>query len=117
MEIPMAVFHVQSGQRYRFRFVNTMSHLCSAQFEIENHSMEIISGDAFETQPVIVDRIFSTSGQRFDFVLSANHTAGKKIFCIENNWRLFINTRNLEATSRLKLISFVFKYCEGNCLI
>lgn len=71
------MFRVQAGQRYRFRFVNSMSHVCPALLEIENHSMEVIASDSYDLQPVTVDSLVSTSGERYDFVINANQPAGE----------------------------------------
>lgn len=75
---PLEVFRVERGQRYRFRFVNSMSHICPAVLEIEKHSLLIIATDSYDLQPVPVDSLVSTSGERYDFVLNANQTGGKQ---------------------------------------
>lgn len=74
------MFHVEEGQRYRFRFVNSMALACPAELEIENHSMLVIASDSYDLQPVSVDQLVSTSGERYDFVLNANqsHNGGKR---------------------------------------
>jgi FtsP/CotA-like multicopper oxidase with cupredoxin domain len=75
---PLEVFRVQRGQRYRFRFVNSMSHVCPVSLEIENHSLLVIASDSFDVQPVTVDSLVSTSGERYDFVIAANQSSGGK---------------------------------------
>lgn len=77
---PLEVFRVERGQRYRFRFVNSMSHVCPAQVEIENHGLLIIASDSFDLQPVSVDSFVSNSGERYDFVVNANQSGGKARF-------------------------------------
>ncbi|KAG5671819.1 hypothetical protein PVAND_001994 [Polypedilum vanderplanki] len=77
---PLAFFRVRSGQRYRFRFVNSMSHSCPVLLEIEGHSMQIIASDSFDLQPVMIDSLVSTSGERYDFVLHANHQTGSSFW-------------------------------------
>jgi FtsP/CotA-like multicopper oxidase with cupredoxin domain len=74
---PLEVFRVQKGQRYRFRFVNSLSHNCPAQLDIENHTLLMIASDSYDFKPVEVDSFLSTSGERYDFVLTANQTGGK----------------------------------------
>lgn len=54
-----------------------MSHVCPAQLEIENHSLLIIASDSYDLQPVTVDSLVSTSGERYDFVVNANQTGGE----------------------------------------
>lgn len=68
----MAVFRVRTGQRFRFRFINSMSHVCPVQFEIQNHTIQVIASDSFDLQPVTVDSLVSTAGERYDFVINAN---------------------------------------------
>lgn len=53
-----------------------MSHVCPAQFEIQNHTLQVIASDSFDLQPVVVDSFVSTSGERYDFVINANQSTG-----------------------------------------
>ena len=71
---PLAVFRVEAGQRYRFRFINSMSYICPVQFGIQNHTLQMIASDSFDLQPVVVDFFVSTSGERYDFVINANQS-------------------------------------------
>lgn len=71
------MFRVRAGQRYRFRLVNSMSLVCPAMIEIQNHSMTIIASDSFNLQPVAIDSLIFSSGERYDFVLNANRASGK----------------------------------------
>lgn len=59
-----------------------MSHVCPAVLEIENHSLLIIASDSYDLQPVTVDSLVSTSGERYDFVVNANATGGKFSLCL-----------------------------------
>jgi FtsP/CotA-like multicopper oxidase with cupredoxin domain len=77
-ETPLEVFRVQRGQRYRFRFVNSMSHICPVSLEIENHSLLVIASDSYDVKPVTVDTLVSTSGERYDFVIDANQRISGK---------------------------------------
>lgn len=65
------------GLRYRFRFVNAASHTCPLMLEVEGHRLQIIASDSYNLQPVTVDTIVSTSGERYDFVLTANQPNGE----------------------------------------
>lgn len=80
---PLEVFRVERGQRYRFRLVNSVSHVCPVQLEVENHSLLVIASDSFDLQPVAVDSLVSNSGERYDFVLNANQTGGM--------WEIYLN--------------------------
>lgn len=75
-ETPLAVFRVQKGSRYRFRWVNSMSHICPAVLDVQGHSLQIIASDSFDLQPVTVDTLVSLPGERYDFVINANQTNG-----------------------------------------
>ncbi|ETN61043.1 multicopper oxidase [Anopheles darlingi] len=70
--VPLEVFYVQRGKRFRFRFINAASHVCPLQLQIEDHTMEIIASDSFHLQPHKVDTLVTTSGERYDFVVHAN---------------------------------------------
>ncbi|CRK86538.1 CLUMA_CG000110, isoform A [Clunio marinus] len=59
---PLEVFRVQRGQRYRFRFVSSMSHICPAIF------------DFYDLQPATVESLASTLGERYGFVINANQS-------------------------------------------
>lgn len=73
---PLEVFRVERGQRYRFRLVNSMSHVCPAVLEVENHSLLVIASDSYDLQPVAVDSLVSSAGERYDFILNANQSGG-----------------------------------------
>lgn len=57
--------------------MNSFSHVCPAQLEIENHSLLIIASDGNHVRPVLVDTLVSTSGERYDFVVNANQHGGE----------------------------------------
>lgn len=73
---PWAFFRVSRNKRYRFRMINSFGTVCPAAFSIEKHKMTVIATDGEDVQPVTVDRIISTSGERYDFVLNANQNGG-----------------------------------------
>ncbi|XP_063697643.1 uncharacterized protein LOC134828593 [Culicoides brevitarsis] len=74
--IPLAVFRVKSGGRYKFRLINSNALTCPLQFQIEKHRMSIIASDANNLKPITVDTLITTSGERYDFILEANQTKG-----------------------------------------
>uniref|UniRef100_A0A8D8I2J0 Laccase-4 n=1 Tax=Culex pipiens TaxID=7175 RepID=A0A8D8I2J0_CULPI len=69
---PRDVFRVRKGGRYRFRFINAASHVCPLELQIENHPLQIIASDSFNVQPVTVNTLVTTSGERYDFVVNAD---------------------------------------------
>lgn len=71
---PLEVFRVQYGKRYRFRVINSGSHVCPAVLEVENHSLLVIASDSYDVEPVEVDSLFSNPGERYDFVITANQS-------------------------------------------
>uniref|UniRef100_A0A182JBL4 Uncharacterized protein n=1 Tax=Anopheles atroparvus TaxID=41427 RepID=A0A182JBL4_ANOAO len=74
---PLTVYQVEYGKRYRFRLISSGSQYCPFQLQIQNHSMLIISTDGGTVQPEhTVDTLVSISGERFDFVLTANQLPG-----------------------------------------
>lgn len=74
--IPLHVFTVQSGKRYRFRLINAEFLNCPMDFSIDNHTMTMIASDGSEFVPIVVDSFVSYAGERFDFILNANQAVG-----------------------------------------
>lgn len=71
-KMPLHVFHVQKGKRYRFRLINAEFLNCPMELSIDNHTMVVISSDGYEFEALEVDAFVSYAGERFDFVLNAN---------------------------------------------
>jgi FtsP/CotA-like multicopper oxidase with cupredoxin domain len=40
--------------------------------------MLVIAADAYSVRPIEINTLYSTSGERYDFVLDANQVSGKK---------------------------------------
>ncbi|KAI0807084.1 phenoloxidase [Fomes fomentarius] len=74
----LSVISVTQGKRYRFRLVS-LSCDPNYLFSIDGHEMTVVEADAVNTQPLVVDSIQIFAGQRYSFVLEANHT-------IDNYW-------------------------------
>uniref|UniRef100_A0A182Q9A8 Uncharacterized protein n=1 Tax=Anopheles farauti TaxID=69004 RepID=A0A182Q9A8_9DIPT len=103
-EVPLEVFTVRRGARFRFRFINAASHVCPLQIQIEDHTMEIIASDSFHLQPLKVDTLVTTSGERYDFVLDANGVRD----------RYWIRLRGLGSCAERGLEQFaVLRYTTG----
>lgn len=75
--VPLEVFRVTKGQRYRFRLITSVSHACPVALEIENHSMLIIASDSYNLKPVTVNSLTMNAGERYDIVIDANQDGGK----------------------------------------
>ncbi|XP_067620020.1 uncharacterized protein [Eurosta solidaginis] len=74
--VPPTRYYVTPGKRYRFRLINSISHSCPFQLQIEQHNMSIIASDSYDLEPHYFDTLITNAGERYDFVLLANHTAG-----------------------------------------
>ena len=72
---PLAVFEVEKGKSYRFRVINA-AYAYQSTLSIDGHSMCMMSLDGHDIEPVTVDKIFSHSGERTDFILTANRSIG-----------------------------------------
>ncbi|XP_055904766.1 uncharacterized protein LOC129940445 [Eupeodes corollae] len=74
--VPVSKFFVEPGKRYRFRVINSISHNCAVQLQIEGHKMTVIASDSSNVRPMDINTLGINSGERYDFVLTANHTKG-----------------------------------------
>lgn len=53
-----------------------MSHVCPTSIEFQGHSLTIIGSDSYDLKPVVVDRLISNSGERYDFIVDASQCEG-----------------------------------------
>ncbi|XP_020300283.1 laccase-5-like isoform X2 [Pseudomyrmex gracilis] len=72
--VPLSMFMVESGKRYRFRLINACSTICLSEVTIENHSVTLIATDGENIMPTPVKTLTTSSGERADFILNANQT-------------------------------------------
>ncbi|XP_015173568.1 PREDICTED: laccase-5 [Polistes dominula] len=89
----LAYFSVASGKRYRFRMINSFGTVCASEFSIQNHKLTVIATDGEDIQPVVVDKIISLTGERYDFVLNANQPSSS----------YWIQLRGLDECAALKI--------------
>ncbi|CAB0033411.1 unnamed protein product [Trichogramma brassicae] len=73
---PLEVFTITPGRRYRFRLINAFASVCPAQITFQGHDLTVIATDGEPVQPVNVNTIISFSGERYDFVVTANQPVG-----------------------------------------
>lgn len=66
------MYHVQRNNRYRFRLINAASNVCQFLIKIENHNFTVISVDGASIEPVTVNTLHFTSGERFDFIVETD---------------------------------------------
>ncbi|CAF0954234.1 unnamed protein product [Brachionus calyciflorus] len=71
--VPLELFNVKKGFRYRFRLINSAAENCLMKLSIDEHKILIISTDGNPIEPIEVDSISLLAGERFDFVLNANN--------------------------------------------
>lgn len=69
-------FQVKENQSYRFRLIFEGYSQCNVEFSIDNHTLLVISTDGNDLQPIEVESILLTSGERYDFILEANQLTG-----------------------------------------
>ena len=69
----LSVFTVKRGQSYRFRLIGAQS-VYAYRFSIDSHRLTLIATDSWLTDPVVTDYIIIHSGERYDFVVTANQT-------------------------------------------
>ncbi|XP_037886891.1 oxidoreductase OpS5 [Glossina fuscipes] len=73
---PLEIFTITPGRRYRFRMINAFASVCPAQVTIEGHNLMVIATDGEPVHPVEVNTIISFSGERYDFVITADQPVG-----------------------------------------
>ncbi|XP_046632663.1 laccase-like [Daphnia pulicaria] len=70
--IPLSVFNVQQGRRYRFRLISNGFLNCPIQLSVDNHTLLVIASDGNDIQPIEVDSVVIDAGERYDFVVNAD---------------------------------------------
>ncbi|XP_058451557.1 uncharacterized protein LOC131430521 [Malaya genurostris] len=101
--VPLTVFRVRPGYRYRFRLISAGSQYCPFQLQIEQHRMMIISTDGGAVKAKIVDTLISISGERYDFVVLADKPEG-------NYW---VRVRGIGFCNKMRIEGFaVLSYAD-----
>lgn len=67
----LSTFNVQSGQTYRFRLIGAQG-LYAYRFSIDGHKLLLVATDGYFIQPEEVDYIIIHTGERYDFLLTAD---------------------------------------------
>lgn len=73
---PLATYVVKQSFRYRFRLIGGTCLHCAFEISIEGHKLTLIGTGTDSLEPVLVDSIVMSSGERFQVVLHANKTVG-----------------------------------------
>ena len=69
----LSSFNVESGETYRFRLIGAQGNY-AYQFSIDGHKLLLVGTDGYFIEPVEVDYIIIHTGERYDFLLTANQT-------------------------------------------
>ncbi|KAL5022049.1 hypothetical protein ScPMuIL_001204 [Solemya velum] len=77
---PRALFHVMAGFKYRFRLISNGVLNCPIEISVDNHTLIVVASDGKPFHPIEVDSFNIFSGERYDFVLSANQNVGNYWF-------------------------------------
>lgn len=70
--MPINIYNVVKGQRYRFRIIDAASNICSFFVQVEDHQFEVVSSDGSAIKPVTVDTLYIIAGERYDIIVEAN---------------------------------------------
>ncbi|XP_034231281.1 laccase-5 [Thrips palmi] len=73
---PLEIFTMTPGRRYRFRMINSLASVCPVQLTVQGHSLMVIATDGEPVHPMPVDTVISFSGERYDFVITADQPVG-----------------------------------------
>ena len=71
--IRLSVFNVQRGNTYRFRLIGAQG-MYAYKFSIDEHKLQLVATDGYFIKPKEVDYIIIHTGERYDFLLTANVT-------------------------------------------
>ena len=73
MLVPLEVFNVEKGFRYRFRLMlNGIQH-CPMEFSIDQHNLTVISSDGSPIEPYVVQSIGISSGLEIKKIFSTKN--------------------------------------------
>ena len=67
----LEIFSVEEGGSYRFRLIGVQG-LYSLKFSIDEHNLTVISTDGSLIEPIPTQFIILHTGERYDFILTAN---------------------------------------------
>jgi FtsP/CotA-like multicopper oxidase with cupredoxin domain len=65
MKIPLSVYRVAQGKRYRFRLVGGLCSECPVRVKFEDHQMLVIATDGKPVEPILVDSVVLEAGRYF----------------------------------------------------
>ncbi|KAM7348084.1 multicopper oxidase 1 [Cochliomyia hominivorax] len=74
--VPLQIYNVTRGFRYRFRVINAEFLNCPIKISIDNHTLTAFNSDGYDFEAVDVGSIVTYAGERFDFVVNADQPVG-----------------------------------------
>ena len=74
-ETPLKSYHVQSGEKYRFRVIHPGT-IFPLRVSIDGHMLNIVAMDGYDVVPIMFESFIINPGERFDFILSADQPIG-----------------------------------------
>ncbi|KAJ8669572.1 hypothetical protein QAD02_000831 [Eretmocerus hayati] len=77
--VPMNVFEVTQGLRYRFRIINAGFLNCPLEMSVDDHNLKIVSSDGKDLEPYEASCLVIYAGERFDVIIEMNRK-------IDNYW-------------------------------
>ncbi|XP_059140775.1 uncharacterized protein LOC131928704 [Physella acuta] len=87
---PLAVFEVDTHQKYRFRVIGAANNYPFI-VSVDQHTLEIRASDGYLIHPRLVDSFIINPGERYDFVIKTDQANLKnywiRVQSLENNTR------------------------------
>ena len=69
----LSTFNVERGKTYRFRLIGAQGNY-AYRFSIDGHNLTLVATDGYFIEPVVTDYIIIHTGERYDFLLTADQT-------------------------------------------
>ena len=95
----LSVFNVEGGKTYRFRLVGAQANY-AYRFSIDGHKLQLVATDGFFIEPIETDYIIIHTGERYDFLLTADQTDRVNFFIRAET--LEVDCKSLKRDSTLE---------------
>ena len=98
MNTRLSTFNVERGKTYRFRLIGAQANY-AYRFSIDGHNLTLVATDGYFIEPVETDYIIVHTGERYDFLLTADQTDKVNFFIRAET--LEVNCTTLERDGTL----------------
>ena len=98
-ETPLKDYSVEKGKSYRFRIIGS-GMIFPFRVSVDNHLLTVVAADGFDVQPMTVESIIISPGERFDFILTANQ--------IEENYWIRADSLEVRKEVELEYLNIIF---------